>query len=358
MTWTDLVGASPYSTDESLVISGTTGGTTYQFRVRARNIYGWGDWSDAHSVKAADTPDQMAALTTSVDATTGDVKIEWSEPHDGSQTITSYSVQIQKKDLSWYTDTDNCDGSQAAIMAQLYCTIPMATLTGATYSLALNDEVFAKALATNSYGNGLESPVNSEGAYVKTIPAKMSNPYNTTKSTTSITMEWAEPSETDSGNATITSYTLLWNNGGTGTPTTTLTDSLVTSYTISGLTAGQSYIFKVRANNIYGPGDYSDEVTVEASDVPVQMDPPTVTIPASRRLSTADSSTNVRVAWSLLTTSGQTNSNAINGYEVMFQHSDGSWVEAAACPALDLTAMTNGYCEVAMADLPTLLGLT
>lgn len=56
-TWVDLVGLSPSSTATSFTVStGVVSGTTYRFRVRAANVYGWGGFSPVLSVKAAAAP--------------------------------------------------------------------------------------------------------------------------------------------------------------------------------------------------------------------------------------------------------------------------------------------------------------
>ncbi len=72
---------------------------------------------------------------------------------------------------------------------------------------------------------------------------------------------------TAAGNSDILSYSLYWDNG-SGTSNIELTDSLVTSYTVSGLTGGATYLFKVRARNVYGYGTFSSELTFVPSDVP------------------------------------------------------------------------------------------
>ena len=69
-------------------------GTFYSFRVRAANIHGFGEFSETFSVKAAGIADQVLTVTTSIDVVTGGVTIDWVTPHDGSQEITSYLVEI------------------------------------------------------------------------------------------------------------------------------------------------------------------------------------------------------------------------------------------------------------------------
>ena len=87
-TWTSLVGYTPLLLSNQYTLTGVTAGTTYMFRVQAKNIHGWGPTSTELSVKASDAPDDMVALTVEDDFTTGSIKISWTPPHDGSDTIT------------------------------------------------------------------------------------------------------------------------------------------------------------------------------------------------------------------------------------------------------------------------------
>jgi hypothetical protein len=71
-----VIGFSP----SSLLLTATltndvTGGSIYRFRVRARNVHGWGPFSTEKSIKAAQIPDQMATVSTSIDGPTGGVTI-------------------------------------------------------------------------------------------------------------------------------------------------------------------------------------------------------------------------------------------------------------------------------------------
>jgi Fibronectin type III domain len=83
-------------------------------------------------------------------------------------------------------------------------------------------------------------------------------------------VDWTALTGTSTGGSTILTYNLYWDNN-SGSPTLFLLDSLVTSETITGLTVGSNYIFKVRAKNIYGYGPFSSSVTIMASDVPSTM---------------------------------------------------------------------------------------
>lgn len=96
--WTELIG---YETDSLVkkyqVLSGVTAGQLYKLRVRARNALGWGDYSTSLVIKAATWPATPASIATSIDSTTGAIKLNWVAPYDNAETITSYTVQAYSK---------------------------------------------------------------------------------------------------------------------------------------------------------------------------------------------------------------------------------------------------------------------
>lgn len=48
----------------STIISGVTPGSTYKFKVRAKNIYNYGTFSDETTIKASDVPATMEPIST------------------------------------------------------------------------------------------------------------------------------------------------------------------------------------------------------------------------------------------------------------------------------------------------------
>ena len=60
-----MIGESPLSTTNSYTVTlnpdGSDLGKTFKFRVSANNIYGWGPYSDAQDVLAADVPGVIAS---------------------------------------------------------------------------------------------------------------------------------------------------------------------------------------------------------------------------------------------------------------------------------------------------------
>jgi hypothetical protein len=91
-----------------------------------------------------------------------------------------------------------------------------------------------------------------------------------------IKVQWLPLFGAETGNSVILTYNLYWDRG--SSEWEELTDSLRTDWQVTGLTGGVSYKFKVRANNIYGYGIFSEEYTVEAADVPGRPELPVVSL--------------------------------------------------------------------------------
>lgn len=62
------------------------------FRVRAANVYGWGDYSSTVTVKAAAAPAKVLSVSTTIDETTGYLKISWLPPSSNGDAIDEYRI--------------------------------------------------------------------------------------------------------------------------------------------------------------------------------------------------------------------------------------------------------------------------
>jgi len=184
----------------------------------------------------------------------------------------------------------------------------MSTLTAAPYSYAFDDLVLVRVLASNLYGDSAYG-YNTGTARIRSIPDKMPNITIDSYSDIEIVISWASLTGVASGNSDIVSYNLYWNAGNSTTADTLVTDTLTNTFTFSGLTGGTLYIFKVRARNVYGYGDFSDEVGIEAVDVPAKIDIATVTL----------SVTDVIIDWN----APYDHYSPIEEYEIRFRASNG-----------------------------------
>jgi hypothetical protein len=137
-----------------------TEGNSYQFKLRAKNIWGWSEFSSVLTVVAAHAPDTMATPTTSIDSATGGVTITWTAPASNGDDITSYTVEILNEATdTWSTETTDCDGSDSTIMGALSCTIPMSTFAAAPFTYTtLSLDIPVRLSATNDFGTSTASP--------------------------------------------------------------------------------------------------------------------------------------------------------------------------------------------------------
>jgi len=79
-------------------------------------------------------------------------------------------VYILQHDKVTYTqESIDCIGTDASVLANRECLIKLDTLIVAPYSLVLNEEIWAKVIATNVYG---DSPFSAAGnvGLTKLIP--------------------------------------------------------------------------------------------------------------------------------------------------------------------------------------------
>lgn len=139
----------------------------------------------------------------------------------------------------------------------------------------------ATVSAVNARGASTTSAYNTAGATVAVVPEEPTTlAKGAASSYNQIQLTWSALTGTATGGSPITSYVLYWDNGaGGGTTSLTLMDSLVTTYTVTGLTAGTTYAFRLQGKNIYGLGVIqTTALSIKAEDVPATMSAPTVTL--------------------------------------------------------------------------------
>jgi hypothetical protein len=147
-------------------------------------------------------------------------------------------------------------------------------------------------------------------------------------------LSWVAP--TVLSQTPITDYTIQYSsNSGSSWTTFTLEASTATSATITGLTNGTSYVFRVAGVNGVGPGEY----TAASSSVT-----PTAGTPPNAPTSLAATAGNAQLAltWTAPSAPG---SSAITGYTVEYTPSGGSAATVdtgSTATSYTLTGLTNG----------------
>jgi hypothetical protein len=112
----------------------------------------------------------MATVSTAIESVAGGVEITWLAPHDGSDTITAYLIEVLDTSGSWEAESTYCDGTDSSVISALTCTVPMSILRASPYSLAFDALVAVRVSAQNSYGWGTVSDANTVGAQVRREP--------------------------------------------------------------------------------------------------------------------------------------------------------------------------------------------
>ena len=209
----------------SATIGSLTAGTSYQVQVLATNAEGDSPWSPSGSGQtgALGAPDVPQSLS----ATPGNrqVMLSWVQPSGGAE-VTHYEYE-QDVSGTWIST-----GSTATDYTVRNLT------NGQTYTF--------KVRAVNSDGAGAASAA-SPSITPATEPGAPTG-LGATGGDQEVDLMWTAPAS--NGGQSITDYE--YEQGGSGTWTST--GSTVPSYTVTGLTNGQPYRFRVRALNSAGAG--------------------------------------------------------------------------------------------------------
>jgi len=250
-------------------------GSTYKLKVRAHNIHGWGEWSEVGRVLATGVPDEPDPPITVINNKF--VRITWTDPAANFEAIDSYRVLVVHSDGVTFTEElTYCDASDPVTFERQYCEIPLALLESTDYSFQLSagQLIKAKVAARNLNGWGEFSQESIIAANFETTPSKMAAPTRNAATTTGkLVVDWVPLVSPDTGYSDITSYNLQWDKGTDGATWVNLigfnTASLAETYTIAAsLNEGDHYQLKVRANNFWGWGEFSDPLTIKTATWP------------------------------------------------------------------------------------------
>lgn len=132
-------------------------GGSFQVRARARNIYGYGVYSAATTIRAAQEPDAVAPATLASVTQSTNIALSWTAPDDNHDTITAYRVLILQKDGGYSEELTHCNGADASVIAATACSVPILVLRAGPYSLLQGDAVKFTVAAYNFYGWGATS---------------------------------------------------------------------------------------------------------------------------------------------------------------------------------------------------------
>lgn len=153
---------------------------------------------------------------------------------------------------------------QSSLVTQ--CTVPLSELKAAPFSLDWGSSVVATVIAKNIYGNSLESE-QGNGAAIITSPDQPTGLAEVYEHRTKeqLGIEWTAPTFT--GGSPILDYRITWSHSG-GAFNTLIENLVSTSHIESGLTAGETYVFRVEARTVYGFSLPSAELSLLCAFIP------------------------------------------------------------------------------------------
>ena len=97
-------------TSTSYTKTGLSAGTSYKFRVRARNSVDFSDYSSVFTIVAATVPSQPNAPTSALNGDETQVVFSWTLPSDlGGLTIDGYKLEIKTSSGTFEKDLTDCN---------------------------------------------------------------------------------------------------------------------------------------------------------------------------------------------------------------------------------------------------------
>lgn len=137
-------------------MNGLIAGGKYSYKVFASTIFGTGVASVVTTIYAAGLVTVPGTPTTEISGSS--VIISWGAPSSDGGVALTYTITIQRKTGAYASDLTNCDGANAAIIAQLYCVVPVASLKLAPFYLVTGSAIKAIVTATNAAGTSPATP--------------------------------------------------------------------------------------------------------------------------------------------------------------------------------------------------------
>jgi hypothetical protein len=238
-------------------VSGLTPLTSYKFKITAISSLGTGASAISQSVSTIGLPTAPRSLARQGYASDNKISFTWTAPADtGTAQITSYLAEISAD--------GGANWSPLTVHTGFFA-YPNGLAIASGLSTRVNYQF--RVTANNAAGASPASSILTGYAYSKITPVL--NLASTLTSTTA-TLTWNTPSS--DGGSDINQYQIDYKLSAASTWTSWSSGSMSLSTTITGLTSGSNYDFRVRAANTIGYGSdyqyiYNDRPPMPATQI-------------------------------------------------------------------------------------------
>jgi RHS repeat-associated protein len=216
--------------------TGLTTGSTYHYRLRAVNSGGNSDYSNSASASLT-VPSAPSGLSATA-ANSSQINLTWT---DNSNNEIGFRIERSLTLGSGYNEVHVTGANES---------------TWSNTGLSAGTTYHYRIRATNHVGNSNYS-TTSTAITTAPVPVAPSGLAAVAASSTSVTLNWVDDSTNETGFEIERS-----SNGGSTYVWIHTTASNAVSYTNTGLTAGSTYYYRIRATNAGGASAYSNVATV------------------------------------------------------------------------------------------------
>ena len=236
------------------------------------------------------------------------VTVNWTPAPDNGFPITMYEVR--------YRDTDDTAWTDVTAFGPLVRTWTSPTLTR-------DEEYEFQMRAQNELGWNTWS-TSQTTTITQAVPSTPGAPILRRRGSGGINASWRAP---NANGSPITAYQLQYKLSSAAGWTTASSTITGTNYTVTGLTIGSTYDFRVRARNVGGWSQYSDTSSLATASSPGA--------PTWGNFTTATRSLTLR--WTAPSSNG---GSAVTGYEIEYRRgTSGSWTDGPD-PGANATSRT------------------